>query len=100
MSSQEVYSSILAEISVFKLEILSSVLISLELRAFVTAYSGHFTCRAIKAYDSRSESGLAAFKVITHGVDNGISLASWKKRLATRPASCDFPLPAFPEMYK
>ena len=100
MRSQEVYNPILAEINVFKFEIFSSVLTSFELIVFVTAYSGHLTCRAIKAYDSRSESGLAAFNVITHGVEDGISPALSKNRLATKPANCDFPLPGFPEMYK
>ena len=66
----------------------------------VTAYSGHFNCRAIKAYDHKSESGLAAFKVITNGAADGISFASSKKRLATRPANCDLPLPGFPQMYR
>ena len=95
-----VYNLIFEEISVLKFEIFSSVLTALELRVFVIAYSGHSTCRAIKAYDSKSESGLAAFNVITHEVEDGISLASSKNRLATRPANCDFPLPGFPEMYK
>ena len=95
-----VYKSIFVATSVFKFVIFSSVVISLELRMFVTAYSGHFNCRTKEAYDSRSESGFAAFNVITHGAADGIAFASSKKRLATRRANCDLPLPGFPEMYR
>ena len=46
--------------------IFSSTVESFELRVSTIEYSGHFKCRANEAYDSRSESGLAAFNVITN----------------------------------
>ena len=60
---------------------------SLELRVFVIAYFGHLSCRAKETYDSKSLSGLSAFKVITNEVGHGISLPRSKDNLATRPAS-------------
>ena len=80
--------------------IFSSTFKSFELRVSITEWSGHFKWRANEAYDSRSESWLAAFKVITNEELSGFSLNSSKNLLATRPASCDLPLPGFPEMYR
>ena len=95
--SHDEYSSIFVLINVFRLLIFSSILKSLWIDVVVTAYSGHFKCRAKVAYDSKSVSEFSAFSVITNDV---LSLTSSKKRLAASEAICDLPLPGFPDRYK
>ena len=98
ISSHDEYSSIFVLINVFKPLIFSSVLKSLALKVLVTAYSGHFRCRAKVAYDSKSVFGFSAFSVITN--DAVDILSSQKKRSAASEAICDLPLPGFPDRYK
>ena len=97
ISSHDEYSSIFVLISVLRLLIFSSILKSLEISVLVTAYSGHFRCRAKVAYDSISVLEFSAFSVITNDV---LPLTSSKKLLATSEAICDLPLPGFPDKYK
>ena len=66
----------------------------------VTAYSGHFRCRAKVAYDSKSVLEFSAFSVITNDAVDVLSLTASKQRLATREAICDLQLPGFPDMNK